>query len=104
METVSINIPAALYCDIYARHGGRTNQEIVKLLHQLTHATPDVDESRSYRPGENTITGRVWAIADRLKLEHGRTNRNQVVETCMKEGINVNTANTQYSQWAKTNN
>ena len=56
------------------------------------------------RPGEGTLTGRVWEIADALgeTLER-EPSRSEVVEKCVAEGLNVNTAHTQFSLWRKEN-
>jgi hypothetical protein len=51
------------------------------------------------RPGQGTITGRVWEIADQLYADTGEMNREAVVTACMEEGIKLNTASTQFSQW-----
>jgi bifunctional DNA-binding transcriptional regulator/antitoxin component of YhaV-PrlF toxin-antitoxin module len=51
-------------------------------------------------PQPDSKTGRVWAIADRISKESGaRATRKQVIEASMAEGINRNTAATQYSLW-----
>ncbi len=100
MEFINIQIPASVYCEIYKIHEEKTGQEIIKAIQKLATSS---NEQRSYRPGSDTVTGKVWDIADNLKKSQGTTNRNEVVKACMAEEINVNTANTQYSQWAKEN-
>jgi hypothetical protein len=45
----------------------------------------------------------VWEIADRILKETGTANREAVTKACMQEGININTASTQYSYWRKAN-
>lgn len=103
METVLIQIPAELYTTIYARHGEETSNAITECLQSLL----DDNESQSgttgvehfMRPGKDTITGRVWDIADQLLQETGEMDRAAVVTACIKEGLNMNTANTQYSHW-----
>ena len=52
------------------------------------------------RPRAGTRTGRVWEIADERTREIGRrAKRADVVECCVAEGINRNTASTQYQHW-----
>jgi bifunctional DNA-binding transcriptional regulator/antitoxin component of YhaV-PrlF toxin-antitoxin module len=52
------------------------------------------------RPAAGTRTGRVWEIADRISAEKGRqASRGQVIEASVSEGINPNTASTQYHHW-----
>lgn len=105
METVLIQIPAELYTAIYARHTESTSVAITECLQSLL----DDNESQSastgvehfMRPGEGTKTGRVWEIADQLLKETGEMDRTTVVTACIDEGINMNTASTQYSHWKK---
>ena len=105
METVSVQIPAALYSAIYAKHEEETGSAINDCLSQLLGSTgPDLHSAREGspqypRPGNGTITGRVWGIADKLEHETGRASREAVVTTCISEGININTASTQFSHW-----
>lgn len=103
METVSIQIPAELYTAIYARYEETTSTTINECLQSLL-----VDnESQSVatgvehfmRPGKDTITGRVWEIADQLFKDTGMMDRTAVVTACIKEDINMNTASTQFSHW-----
>lgn len=103
METVSIQIPAELYTAIYSRYADATSTTITECLQSLL-----VDnESQSVatgvehfmRPGKGTITGRVWEIADQLLQETGEMDRTAVVTACINEGINMNTASTQFSHW-----
>jgi len=107
LETVLIQIPAELYTAIYACHGEETSTAIKEHLNQLlgsnTGGTPpnNVRTQHFMRPGEGTITGRVWEIADQLVEETGSAERDAVVMACMDEGIKINTANTQYSHWKK---
>ena len=107
METVSVQIPAALYAAIYARHEEETGDAISGCLNRLlvpdvTEPSPPREGGPQYaRPGKNTITGRVWEIADQLR-KAGAADRESVVRACVAAGINVNTANTQYSHWKKS--
>ncbi len=56
--------------------------------------------ARHSRPGPGTRTGRVWEIADERTRETGcRAKRADVIECCVAEGINRNTASTQYQHW-----
>lgn len=57
------------------------------------------------RPGVNTITGRVWTIADALakKLKGKPAPRKDVLASCEDEKINPATAATQYGRWRKFN-
>ena len=103
METVSIQLPAELYTTIYSRHGASTSKAIEECLQSLvSERKPEpraTDIDHFMRPGEGTITGRVWEIADELYKELGEVSREAVVTKCMEEGINMNTASTQYSHW-----
>ncbi|MDO9477595.1 MAG: hypothetical protein Q7L07_12865 [Pseudohongiella sp.] len=103
MEQVSIQIPASLYCQIYVKHEEQTTNVIIETLKAYSGMSQSKTTAKSLRPGEGTITGRVWKIADQLKAENGVANRTLVVEACMAEGINMNTANTQFSNWSKEN-
>lgn len=52
------------------------------------------------RPRAGTRTGRVWEIADERTREIGyRAKRADVIQCCVAEGINRNTASTQYQHW-----
>lgn len=54
------------------------------------------------RPESNTITGRLWDIADRISTQEQRPAlRKEVVTAYMDEvvGANEATANTQYARW-----
>jgi 5-methylcytosine-specific restriction protein B len=55
------------------------------------------------RPGENTITGRVWHIADELSTNDTPATRQAVIDKALAEGINSHTAHTQYGHWRKAN-
>lgn len=101
MQTISIQIPASLFFEIYKAHGQQTEQRIMQALTSLPNINATNFQAQSQRPKADTITGRVWEIADKLKSENGFTNRNDVVQRCIAEGINMNTANTQFSHWAK---
>lgn len=55
---------------------------------------------RYSRPRSGTRTGRVWEIADERTREIGyRAKRADVIQCCVAEGINRNTASTQYQHW-----
>ena len=103
METVSIQIPAELYTAIYARYAETTSEAINKCLQTLLDDNESQSASTSVehfmRPGKGTITGRVWEIADQLLQETGEMDRAAVVTACIEEGLNMNTANTQYTHW-----
>ena len=117
MQTVSIQIPAELYTAIYALHKESTSEVIGKCLQSLiddnkadcnssfervdyfTQANERTITGNVTRPGKGTITGKVWDIADQLLKETGEMNRTAVVTACIDAGINMNTANTQYSHW-----
>tara|TARA_R100001039_G_C1839038_1_gene100530 strand:- start:1245 stop:1568 length:324 start_codon:yes stop_codon:yes gene_type:complete len=103
MDNISIQIPAALFCALYERFGQHTENQIVSCLQDLAGSTASLTSSSSLRPKLGTITGRVWEIADRIKANDGNAQRNAVVQASIEEGINMNTANTQYSHWAKEN-
>ncbi len=109
MESIYIELPAALYTSIYGRYREGTSAAITECLSQLLDAEAS-EETRiqkgrlqNPRPGTGTKTGRVWEIADRILKETGTANREAVAKACMQEGININTASTQYSYWRKAN-
>ena len=105
MEQVSIQIPASLYAALYNRFGERTTAVIVGWLAEKAGATDNSDStqassrSRYPRPQPGTKTGRVWQIADQIQEETGQASREAVIRACLEEGLNVNTASTQYSYW-----
>ena len=109
MESISIQIPVALYTSIYERYQEETSAVIAACLSQHLNAeaseeaASEARELQHPRPSTGTITGRVWEIADRILKETGTANRETVTKACMHEGINVNTANTQFSYWRKAN-
>jgi hypothetical protein len=105
METVAIQIPASLFADIYNRYQNDSRIRIIECLNQLLEEEPSSEDKKRIktlhysRPGEGTTTGRVWEIADQLLNETGQKDRSAIVAACIQEGINMNTANTQYSHW-----
>lgn len=107
METVCIQVPATLYAAIFARYQEGTSEAIGSCLRQLVAlgATGQPEPSSSKpvygRPGPGTVTGRVWEIADKVLSQTGEADREAVVTACVKEGININTASTQYTYWKK---
>lgn len=103
MEKICIEISAPLFFELYKRFGANTGDMITKSLSTLIDLPTIALREATMRPKPNTITGRVWEIADNLKVKNGLTNRNDVVKTCIAEGINMNTANTQFSHWLKEN-
>ena len=109
METISIQIPGELYASLFNRFGGSTTATIAAHLAQLADwkmtPEPQVEEvTTAYRrPGVETITGRVWEIADQIQKQSGQADRETVIKGCMAEGININTASTQFSYWRKAN-
>lgn len=109
MESISFQIPAALYTSIYERYREETSSVITACLSQLQNTEApeetaiEVGGLQHPRPSAGTITGRVWEVADRIFKETGTANRETVTKACMHEGINVNTANTQFSYWRKAN-
>jgi hypothetical protein len=110
METVSIQLPAQLFAAIYQRFGEETSSVINKCLYQLVIGEErisqhglDASTNPNKRPGAGTITGRVWDIADQIQQKSGNAEREEVIKACMEEGININTASTQFSYWKKAN-
>lgn len=104
MEYVYIQVPAALYTSIYERHDEQTSAVISECLAQLVADSPEETRSGNFqypRPGSGTITGKVWEIADQIREKTGAANRDAVIQACIQQGININTANTQYSYWRK---
>lgn len=56
------------------------------------------------RPGSGTKTRQIWDIADEISARNGRPAlRQEVVSAAQKQGLNPNTASTQYSRWARSN-
>lgn len=109
MESIFIQVPAALYASIYERYGEQTSTAINACLSQfLGSEVPDEKKTGAGttqypRPRDGTITGRVWAITDHIQQQAGIVNREDVIKACIQEGININTASTQYSHWRKAN-
>lgn len=105
MDMVSVTLPASLYASIYDRFGEGSTEAIRTFLTQMLDATPSESQHSSKiqypRPGRGTKTGRVWEVADLLCPGDERASRQEVIDECLAEGINVNTANTQYSHWSK---
>jgi hypothetical protein len=65
---------------------------------------PRVTENGVARPGKDTKTGIVWAIADKLSQAMGKpAGRKAVLEQAEKQAINAATAATQYGRWRKFN-
>jgi hypothetical protein len=110
MESISIQIPASLYTSIFERYGEETTSTITTVLARLVgdealtpEPIPNPDRTPYPRPGEGTITGKVWEIADTIQEQTGKAEREDVIKACMDVGININTASTQYSYWRKAN-
>ena len=109
MEAISIQIPAALYASLFQRFGESTTTTIAahlaELLDREITTEPRVAEviTAYSRPRVGTITGRVWDIADEIQKKSGRADREAVIKACMAQGININTASTQFSYWRKAN-
>lgn len=109
MEFVSIQVPASLYVSIYKRFGEETASAMTACLSQLIvgegAAEPHGEGGAIQypRPRAGTITGRVWEIADQIQRGSGKAEREAVIKACMSEGININTASTQFSYWRKAN-
>lgn len=105
MEKVSVQIPAALYMSLYEQFQETTSTVIIDWLTEKAQATggphqePGEGRVRYPQPRPGTKTGRVWEIADRILKETGQASREAVIRACMEEGLNVNTASTQYSYW-----
>lgn len=58
------------------------------------------------RPGAETSTGKVWAIADTLHAQATKEepiSRAAVIKAAEAQGINVSTAATQYGRWRTYN-
>ena len=109
MEAISIHIPGELYASLFERFGESTTATITAHLAGLVDrkrtTEPQVAEviTAYSRPGVGTITGRIWEIADRIQKQSGQADREAVIKACMAEGININTASTQFSYWRKAN-
>ena len=103
MEHVCIQISAKLFAAVYQKFGDDTQSAINRALSELAGSEVALPPINSLRPKQGTITGRVWEIADRFRDEHGQARRNDVVQACIDAGINMNTANTQFTHWLKEN-
>lgn len=109
METIAIELPASLYVMLYDKYGEDANAMIVDAITRLlTDGTSGDTIARPAplqypRPKAGTKTGQVWEIADQIKRETGAADRESVIRACMDQGININTASTQYSYWRKVN-
>ena len=76
-----------------------------------THAVPKVVTPAPVpismirtKPGSGTKTRRVWDIADEITARNRRSAlRQEVISAAQKEGLNPNTASTQYGRWARFN-
>lgn len=105
MESISIQIPASVYVAIYERYQEETSATITDWLssrlksEKNSMSASDQSRLRYPRPSPGTKTGRVWDIADQIKAELGHASREAVIKVCIDEGLNVNTASTQYSYW-----
>lgn len=53
--------------------------------------------ARHKRPGDDTATGKVWAVCDEMP---GATSK-EVIQACVEGGLNEATARTQYNNWKK---
>lgn len=59
-----------------------------------------VSQNGVTRPADGTVTGNVWAIADKLSAKAPAL-RKDVLEAAVKAKINPSTAATQYGKWRK---
>jgi 5-methylcytosine-specific restriction protein B len=79
-------------------------EEVPALPPNTSISETDLNDTMSKlprRPGENTITGRVWQIADELSTNDTPATRLAVIDKALAEGINNHTAHTQYGHWRK---
>ena len=108
MDKVFIEVPAELYAKIYALHKEGTTAAISNCLNGLIVSRPsgpselvkDKPQYRFRQRPKGVSTGKIWEVADGL-AEAGVSDRESVVNACVEQNINPNTANTQYSQWKK---
>ena len=104
MEMVNVAIPTDLYVLIYQIYQEQTSKFIEETLRDGCNTGKSPGYAKpSYRPGDGTVTGRVWEIADEIKANKGSASREDVVQACLDEKINMNTASTQFSHWNKEN-
>lgn len=103
MDSVSIEIPSDLFVELYQQFEGQTQSMILAKLRELVAGEYAIPPERSMRPKSGTITARVWEIADEFKSQSRNADRTAVVQACIAAGINMNTANTQFSHWSKEN-
>lgn len=105
MEQVAVTIPARIYVTLYEHYGDQTSALIASWIEERAQSlgnglAHDAGQQLRYpRPGSGTKTGRVWEIADAIEHEKGSASREDVIRACLHEGLNVNTASTQYSYW-----
>jgi hypothetical protein len=59
------------------------------------------ERGTSARPAATSTTGRVWEIADSLRVNGNLPTRKEVVAAAVAQGINKATAGTQYGRWRK---
>lgn len=107
MQTVAVQIPASLFVALFSAYQEDTGEVITGCLQEFMDKDREsesevVAPTTPYpRPGPGTITGKVWEIADDIYQKTGSANRAAIVQECINQGINMNTANTQYSFWKK---
>lgn len=61
------------------------------------------DGQPAERPRRAGATLQVWEIADEFQKQ-GRANRKEIIEECVRRGINASTASTQFSKWKAARN
>ena len=65
---------------------------------------PKIEQNGITRPGTNTTTGQVWAVADKISAKlKAPAPRGDVMKECVAAGINEATVATQYGKWRKFN-
>jgi hypothetical protein len=114
MNEVSITIPAQLYVDLYHIHGESSHKVIVECLRQLVgfeneeknEALPNqaIPNDLPGWPTRYTKAHKVWKIATQFLADSGsiiplNNHKDLVLDACVNEGINRNTATTTYSNW-----
>ena len=68
-----------------------------------TSPSPDSPRAIHAKPGDDTITGRVWDIAAEISASKQRPAlREEVLNAAKSEGIKQSTASTQYGRWARS--
>ena len=113
MNQVSIQIPSELFCAIYSIFQGSTQKVITDALQNLVNENLPVGNFKEGHtvnieipwPNSNTKEYRVWKICQEILAEYNglltANHKELVIQRCSQQGIHINTANTNYSNWKR---